>query len=368
MLPEVLRDQLGRKLYRFLDRFTTDQAAPLPSPRTCEPGPGSFTVVQTDGQFGISGGKLAFPAQGTPVWGDLGLAGQVAISPRRPGWAVLSRVNVGATTTYVKPVVWGRNTTLENDTGTSLAATLYLGSGQVVGVVFSSQSGVSKYTQSTLADYLASTDYDVALVTRSAGYWFLMKAAADSQWQLCFVEHGTNWVSPLYPQFSNYNATGTLDNFRVVSLSGIWADDWGPATQRLATAGAGATLTHTADGILYIVITAQTGVTQELRFRWTDDNNCWIVRMDQAGGTIKLVERNAGVETERSSNSQTWANGTQYGVIVMFWGQKVRVSVSGIDKIVYTAASFNQTATTAKTSHGGSNFVSWPRFVTLPNV
>lgn len=51
--------------YLLLDRFTTDRAAPLPSPRSCEPGPGTLTISDPASVLSISGEK--FYVNGTPA-------------------------------------------------------------------------------------------------------------------------------------------------------------------------------------------------------------------------------------------------------------------------------------------------------------
>src|ERR1035437_7829996 len=45
-------------VYLLLDRFTTDHAAPLATPRTAEPGPGALTITDSGSHMSISGGKL----------------------------------------------------------------------------------------------------------------------------------------------------------------------------------------------------------------------------------------------------------------------------------------------------------------------
>ena len=40
------------------DTFTTDESAPLTSPRTCEPGPGTLTISQTGDPFSVVAGEL----------------------------------------------------------------------------------------------------------------------------------------------------------------------------------------------------------------------------------------------------------------------------------------------------------------------
>jgi len=45
-------------VWLLYDEFTTDDAAPVTSPRTCEPGPGTLTAFQPSDQLGIVGSKL----------------------------------------------------------------------------------------------------------------------------------------------------------------------------------------------------------------------------------------------------------------------------------------------------------------------
>src|SRR3990172_2689119 len=52
------RYQAGRLYYDLLDNFNTAEAAPLTSPRTAEPGPGTLTIVDTENKLSISGGQL----------------------------------------------------------------------------------------------------------------------------------------------------------------------------------------------------------------------------------------------------------------------------------------------------------------------
>jgi hypothetical protein len=49
---------IGAIPYLFRDEFTTSESAPIASPRTAEPGPGTLTCVQTDGELSIVGGAI----------------------------------------------------------------------------------------------------------------------------------------------------------------------------------------------------------------------------------------------------------------------------------------------------------------------
>ena len=78
--------------YIFRDDFTTADSAPLGTPRAADPGPGSWTVVETDGQLSIASGAVTFPAQSSPAWGDQGIVSG-AIT-RAAGVVLVVAVNV----------------------------------------------------------------------------------------------------------------------------------------------------------------------------------------------------------------------------------------------------------------------------------
>jgi hypothetical protein len=109
--------------------------------------------------------------------------------------------------------------------------------------------------------------------------------------------------------------------------------------------------------------TAVTGQIWDLMVRRTDDNNCWIVRADQTNSTIKLFEKSGGTETERATASFTWTNGQAFRILVFMEGNTIKVNYTSIEKLSYTSASFNNTATGVKTTRGGSNLVAWPRSI-----
>src|SRR5690554_4626838 len=45
--------------YLLRDEFTTDEAAPLTSPRTCEPGPGTLVTSESSGLIAIVDGQIS---------------------------------------------------------------------------------------------------------------------------------------------------------------------------------------------------------------------------------------------------------------------------------------------------------------------
>lgn len=336
--------------YLLLDRFTTDAAAPLTTPRTCEPGPGTLTIG-TPANVSIAGGKLVQAASGVSyaiASSSIALAG---------GRALMGDIEV---------------TTNRYDFGFSPNTTPATGAFRV-----EASNGAATFTCRTplaaptaaLAGPSLNTPYPIAIVRRPGGGAFYVING-----QLVYVTAasggGTN-SSALYPytEVPIGGWAGKIDNMRVVDLGSPWDTDYGIATARNATPTTGASLTGTADGFIEFTWTCATGESIDLDFRRTDVDNRWIVRCSQAGSTIKLIERNAGIETERSSVAQTFNNGVNYRIAAGFSGALIRTYVLDADKNNYASGTFNQTATGVAASGfaAGSNLVAWPRSTSLPN-
>ena len=85
----------GGLTFLLRDDFTTARAPLLG--RLAEPGPGTLTLVQTDGQFSTSSGKLNFPVQSTPAWADQGFygAGRSRVAGRAIVRGICDSVAVG---------------------------------------------------------------------------------------------------------------------------------------------------------------------------------------------------------------------------------------------------------------------------------
>lgn len=339
------------------DEFTTDQAAPLTSPRTCEPGPGTLTLVQNDGQLSISGGALSFPTQSTAVFGDLGFSSVGSFS-RTAGRALLMTITPAVLNRNVVPLAWRSSTGLASNPIFDAAAQ--------AGIYFVDATNrlfiILPSASVQLGDGLWNTSTQaLACVLRVSGGAFHIKDGT----LLWVSREGTS--TPLYVSFSNHGMSGTLDNFRVADLPAPWDTDYGIATDRKAISAPGDQITMTADAIVEHTFVAETGVNKFIFVRRTDGNNRWRISCIQAGTTIDLREQVAGVLTTRATASQTWTNGASYRVVTICEGTTIRVYVNNVLKLTYTLATFNQTATIANVDHAGTDFIAWPRTVTLPS-
>lgn len=360
MRKELRRLLLRRRLmmgrggglsFLLRDDFTTAQAAPLSSPRNAEPGPGTLTLVQVDGEFSISSNKLNFPVQATPAYPDQGFYSD-GLS-RLAGRSIVCTVRL-STVHEVFPATWATSQTLSFGGFANVEAGVYTNTSSLYAVAKVS-TGYAVSDALTIA-----TDYKFAIVLRSVGAFIFIKGGAFAEWTLLSVS-AEGATGTLYPAFENSRAVGTLDTFRVIDLASPYDTDWGIVSQRTASPTANATITSEANADIEFTWTAVTGETMELSVRRTDDNNRWIIRGDQAGSTVKLIKVEAGVESEAASAAQTWTNGTGYRLFIVQDGNTIKGHIANVLKWTYASASFNNTATGVKTNKAGTDLASWPR-------
>lgn len=205
-------------VYLLRDEFTIDASAPLTSPRTAEPGPGTLTLVQTDGQFSISGGKLAFPAQTTPTYGDQGIIGSALT--RVAGRTLIDSFNM-TTVDEVCILGWMNTNTLNYSNSASISHVVRFFTTALVTQDKSASAIAQAGAPST------STDYKLALVLRSTGCFALINGGSYTDWTLFWIFADNS--ATVYPVFSNYAAAGTLDYIRVTDLAAPFDTDYGIA-------------------------------------------------------------------------------------------------------------------------------------------
>lgn len=329
--------------YLLLDRFTTAAAAPLTTPRTAEPGPGTLTITDTGSRLSISGGKIVCVS---------GAAAASIVSPssftRQAGRAMLMSVDIGAA---------GGNAIFF---GWSGGGRIFINNSHQIELYESGNQ------QIVLASSTNPSNLRYAIIMRPSGYWYAVKGSASGlsfpNWRLCYVTAVDAGNRQLQWSPNSNTSAMTGDDFAVVDLPAPWTATDGPATTHITNTSAGQTATATSgeDSVEHTIV-AQAGVTQELMVRRTDDNNCIIIRMDQAAGTIAVVEKNAGVETVKNSTAQTWVASTTYRIFVMMIGSTIRTSVGATNATRNNATStFSQTATGVKVSHAGTDLYVWP--------
>uniref|UniRef100_A0A6M3J8S3 CBM-cenC domain-containing protein n=1 Tax=viral metagenome TaxID=1070528 RepID=A0A6M3J8S3_9ZZZZ len=287
------------------------------------------------------GGKV------TGVWGDPGVWGPLI--PYSAGLCVKANI-IGTVPGYFA---------LGLDSNQSGSPTY--GGVQLSGPVVQEQS-----TGMTMGTFSYGVDTEYAVVTPSTTVLLLLQRKVGESWKLLYRWAGVgSMAAGVYPQLAeNSGGLTVVDNFRVALLPAPWNSDWGIAHTRVAIPAVNEVIGMHSDFWLEFTWAAVTGQTWNLWVRRIDDSNGWIVRANQAGSTIKLIEIVAGVETERSSAAQTWTNGTSYRVVVIGDGFDLKVFVANGIKMAYAVAAYY--GNTAKSDRAGVDFASFPRCVSLP--
>ena len=157
----------GGVTYLLRDEFTTDAAAPLTSPRTCEPGPGTLTISDADGAMNIASAQLEIVA---PLSGH---------GSQKLGWLAFSGSRPIGQMTTIKTTV---------ETGmTSLAAGYGGGISywpQHIGIIRISASRIDYYEGGSNAVLSVASAFDVPheyfFITRSPGGIFAFRANGSS--------------------------------------------------------------------------------------------------------------------------------------------------------------------------------------------
>ena len=214
----------------------------------------------------------------------------------------------------------------------------------------------------------ANTFYDIAVVLRAAGSFVVVgnKLVGINDRESDAV------VWPHAIQLSANRHTPRLDYFRVAQLGGVWKDDFGIATTRLAGArSAGDVFAHEPNALwLRFTLTALPASGNiDIDFRRQDANNCWRLRVTSAG-ELQLIEVVGGTPTVRANIASNVAGDRLECVMD---GAQARLgrfrAGGGAQSSIYSSVTTFTTQTSgiiATLGTGGaiSDLVTWPRNLT----
>jgi hypothetical protein len=346
-------------VYLLRDEFTTNVAAPVPSPRNCEPGPGQLTLSQVAGQFSIVGGLLT-----VAVGSNFEPRAASANFARVVGRTTLCRVGLPVAG-VISRFGWDNGGNLVETHGFLITAGGDLGA-RIGGLGLS--QGITTPS---------GFEYECAFVLRSSGAFYLIKGGAITNWKLVWVDAGVN-STPVASKATVSTGTGaggggTFDGMRAIDLPAPWNTDFGIATDRKAGAVAnGTTFNHAANGLIeWTETTVPPGSNTSIRFRQQDALNYWFIQITTTGAMF-LTEVAAGVTTNRANGG---AGGVASGhrCVVIFDGAQIRGVSNNVLQFNYSLAANFQTATAGQMETAGSggavsDLVSWPRNIDLPAV
>ncbi len=195
---------LGGIRYLLRDEFTTDLAAGSVNGTLAEPGPGTRTAIENDGQLSISAGKLNIPAQGTPVFGDLGLvySSIARISSRLVKYNFnMSSVSGGGLTgmgSVNTLAIAAAQQSLDSSTTPGFLTQVYTAPGNIL-------------VAPTLT---VGIDYQVCFILRSTGVYIFIKGGVYLTWILLYQVSVGNFAT-VWPMISNHSNVWLVDYVRI---------------------------------------------------------------------------------------------------------------------------------------------------------
>jgi len=388
-VPVVILHKAGYGVtYQQTDEFTTADPAPVVSPRTAEPGPGTLTFIQTHASMAISSGVLEIPVVNSAAAGD-GSTSNVrgdAVT-RTAGRMFLLDVRRDADngSSWTHPVFGFFTAATPSNANNEASFGLLADTARVV----SPGNPVI-----VIADYTVTTMHNYAIVLRATGSFFFIKISGI--WTLLWVGD-TGSTATLYPALIARSEiageTSGVDNWRVPSTrwtpTPLASDsfDRTDSTTLGSTDGAGAaesggngigwtetksnsgegeivsnklqnTGTGAGDDVLCDVAVSQSDIVMQVKLTpsdWaaavvrandsTPSDDHWEILLDAVGNSFEINEYVSGTPTTRASASVTITAGTEYAVQVVADGTTITAYLSGANRITYGSASTQQAAT-----------------------
>jgi hypothetical protein len=346
--------------YLLNEQFPTARAAGTLGGQTiaCEPGPGSLTYTDTEGKLSVSGGRLVCSGgKATPAWGDPGVWGPA--TTRAAGLAVITSITKKTTADNLM-VGWDTN-----QAG-------YINAGHAC--TWNGGTDFSVFDNNTTIATVNGTNgqtYQMAIVLRSTGAYYLLKGSGFPEWTLIWVSNAVN-TATLYPAVVGSNSVFDAANLRVLSLAALdsrFATDDGLATSALANPTAGATATMTSDAVVEWTFTFTGAGYCVVHWRRIDAHNRWQLNVGP-DGSVALIQVVADGATQRATLAPGTVTNGAHRIVLVVSGNVHTVYIDNVQKAAYTDSSnfgIDATSLYVETVGGGvSRLAAYPRFVTLP--
>ena len=335
----------GAITFLLRDDFPVDEAAPIASPRVCDPGPGQLTITDTGNLLSIGAGVL-----------ETGI-GAVSFSDPYLVSAPITRSN--GVLGYFK---WRRDSVVTSQIrfGLSTSNSNILASGHIVNL--DDDNYMHSPDNLILFQYSAPAIYESAIILRSTGCFNLVKGVTFAEWTIVWVTDDTA-ITPLYLVANNYENSGEFDTARVAELSSPWSVDDGVATDKIASPDVSDLYTHEADCLIeFTVDTLATMGQEQFHFRAVDGGNYWQVALN-FNNSIALHEVVDSSPTIRGSANSAVHDGSR---IVILCDDEAITIFSDVPEFVYSNAANFKTETAGKLSRLGtdgvvSDLITWPR-------
>jgi hypothetical protein len=309
----------------------------LASPRIAEPGPGEWTVTDTDSRMDVSSGKLNFTA-GTADWDRCTWLLTTPFGRRKAQYLEAQYTPTAATADHV--ISW--NNSLTGNRSAWEAGVWFGGSGHVCAVDGARRGVNVRYP------YTAGTSYVVRIYdggpfgfshTGGRGDFFIyIRPASTTLWTLLWRKRASSgWLTQVYAALNNKTAAGSMSWIRIR-----------PGRLPTGSGGIGLPVANQRfvgcmDGIHEVQVVCPSSGVAGLTFRGTDDSNLWKLVMDKDNNRLDLIKREAGTDTTVGSIPETWVAEKIYTLSAVTFGDYIRCFLGRAEKS-YTTSTFNNTA------------------------
>lgn len=348
------------------DDFTTAQSAPLTSPRTCEPGPGTWTILDTENKLSIVSDTLAYAGGGASASGDPHL--YAAAVTRAVGVGLYCRYRYTATTDNA-PLRVGFHSAVPTS-GANINAQVFTIVSSTQTITLVGESGGGGIGNGGNEAFAVNTYYHLIMVLRSTGAFGIVKGGVYTDWTL-LVPSVFNSSATLYPLIARglgaQRTPTDIEKAKVFQFIGgsVWLNDYGIATERYAgSISAGQAFTHEGNCLIeWAQTTRPSSGDTFIQFRKQDASNYWRVGID-SGGAMNLVEVVAGAPTTRATAAAVVSSG--HRIVIVADGTIIRGYSNNVLRWTYSSASNFSSATSGLVvalGTGGaiSDLISWPR-------
>lgn len=278
--------------YTLFDDFVTDDAAPLTTPHVSVPGPGSFTVVDTNNHASISDNKLNFTGARTAD-GDPRL--YTATLLRKSG-----RILKFTVTSANVLIGFGATNSIKDGVCFYNSKIYVFINGQQIAVAINAIS--------------AATEYDISILQRRHGIQVFISGGAFVSETLIYSFIKTAVTDNVTVYLSQFMGTGNtaISNLRMFDVGGIWGKRFPNAIDHHYEYSTTQSFIHTNNCIIEGGVIMASSDVKEIFIRRADANNAIICRITENGasGSIKLIEISSGVENEIATKTYNVITGT----------------------------------------------------------
>lgn len=348
-------------VFVFLDKFNTDDAAPVADPLATSPAGDTWDVHDTGNKLSIASGMLSMSSStgsGNPL-----IASQTNLKTAllAPGGCIAIRFRTGG-----GRVIWG----ISNNTNASAGSSIIQAPAVDLNNSANIQSTRSLFTVPFAQD---NTWYWAFMFKRTAGYEFRIYGGIYTSPFNVFTIPDQTTIPGAATNVIGITAISTaadfdIDTVAAANMPSPFDTDTGTSDAYQASSTANDEIAMATNALVEWQFTAQTGVTRKLYVRYVDATHYIAVVCNQGASTLSIVKNEgSGESAAMSSVSWTWTNGTLYRVLVQCNAAHVDVmAATGSEWATlsnprpYTDVAPENGGIKAKVSHDGSVFASWP--------